>query len=84
VCFAPVLPMSEAADHPHIKARNTIVEVNGIVQPAPAPRFSRTPGSVSRAAPERGQGGAAALADWGFDTAAVAQFRAEGALMRED
>ena len=42
VCFAPVLAMSEAADHPHIKFRNTFVEANGMVQPAPSPRYSRT------------------------------------------
>lgn len=42
-CFAPVLSWAEAPDHPHIKARRTIVEVEGIAQPAPAPRFSRTP-----------------------------------------
>jgi alpha-methylacyl-CoA racemase len=84
VCFAPVLSLAEAPMHPHNRARETFIEREGVVQPGPAPRFSRTPGSVSRAAPERGQGGAAALADWGFDAAAVAQFRAEGALMRED
>jgi alpha-methylacyl-CoA racemase len=40
----------------------------GVEQPAPAPRFSRTPGAVRRAPPERGEGGAAALAEWGFDS----------------
>lgn len=43
VCFAPVLRWDEVADHPHIRARGTIVEIDGIAQPAPAPRFSRTP-----------------------------------------
>ena len=42
-CFAPVLSMDEAPDHPHLKARETFIEVDGVVQPAPAPRFSRTP-----------------------------------------
>ena len=42
VCFAPVLTMSEAAEHPHNVARETFVEVDGVAQPAPAPRFSRT------------------------------------------
>ena len=51
VCFAPVLPMSEAAQHPHVVARGTIVEVDGVQQPAPAPRFSRTPGAIQRPAP---------------------------------
>ena len=59
-CFAPVLTMAEAAEHPHMKARNTIVEDNGLPQPAPAPRFSRTPGrdlaaaGVARPAHRRG------------------------------
>ena len=48
VCFAPVLTMSEAAEHPHNVARATIVEVDGIKQPAPAPRFSRTSVEISR------------------------------------
>jgi alpha-methylacyl-CoA racemase len=43
VCFAPVLDLSEAAQHPHNKARGTFVQINGITQPAPAPRFSGTP-----------------------------------------
>lgn len=42
-CFSPVLTFGEAAQHPHLKARQTFVEVGGVVQPAPAPRFSRTP-----------------------------------------
>ena len=42
ICFAPVLNMAEAPEHPHNKARNTFIELEGIVQPAPAPRFSRT------------------------------------------
>lgn len=44
-CFAPVLSFDEAPDHPHLKARETFIEVDGIAQPAPAPRFSRTPGA---------------------------------------
>lgn len=43
VCFAPVLSFAQAPEHPHLKARGTFVEIDGVVQPAPAPRFSRTP-----------------------------------------
>jgi alpha-methylacyl-CoA racemase len=82
VCFAPVLSLREAPQHRHNRARETLVERDGVIQPAPAPRFSRTPGEIARGAPERGQGGAAALADWGFDEAAVAAFREAGAVMR--
>ncbi len=68
-CVAPVLSMSEAPRHPHNVARGTFVEVEGVVQPAPAPRFSRTPGSVQSAPLEAGEGGEAALREWGVDPA---------------
>jgi alpha-methylacyl-CoA racemase len=65
-CFAPVLSFSEARSHPHAIARVGFVDIGGISQPAPAPRFARTPGAAVRAAPERGAGGRDALSDWGF------------------
>jgi alpha-methylacyl-CoA racemase len=65
-CFAPVLSWSEAREHEHQKQRKSYVEAAGVPQPAPAPRFSRTEPGVRRAPPERGQGGAAALREWGF------------------
>ena len=68
-CFAPVLAFSEARRDPHSVARNAFITLDGIEQPAPAPRFSRTPGTVRSAPPERGEGARAALADWGFSTA---------------
>ena len=80
VCFAPVLAMGEAPAHPHLKARNTFVEFDGVVQPAPAPRFSRTPGAIQRGAPRPGQHTDEALADWGFDEAARSQLRKAGAI----
>jgi alpha-methylacyl-CoA racemase len=70
-CFAPVLSWSEAPRHPHNRARSAYVSVKRVEQPAPAPRFSRTPGAVRRAPPERGEGGRAALADWGFSAAEI-------------
>jgi alpha-methylacyl-CoA racemase len=81
VCFAPVLSLAEAPAHPHNRARETFMERGGVLQPAPAPRFSRTPGEVERGAPQCGEGGAAALAEWGFDDATIDQFRAGGALI---
>jgi len=65
-CFAPVLSWSEARKDAHSTARSAYVEVAGVPQPAPAPRFSRTVPGVRRAPPERGQGGAAALREWGL------------------
>lgn len=53
-CFAPVLSMAEAPEHPHNQARATFVTVGGAVQPAPAPRFSATPVPEPRAAPIAG------------------------------
>ena len=83
VCFAPVLSLTEAPQHAHNRARGAFVEMDGVTQPAPAPRFSRTPGAIARGAPRRGQGGAQALADWGFDENEIEGFRARGALMSD-
>src|SRR5688572_17493972 len=82
-CFAPVLSWSEARRDAHNASRKSFIEVKGVVQPAPAPRFSRTPGAVRRAPPERGEGGLAALADWGFDAHAIKTLRALGLGARE-
>ena len=66
VCFAPVLTFNEAPHHPHNKARGTFVDIEGIPQPNPAPRFSRTPGSIKGAAPDYGQNTREGLVEWGF------------------
>jgi alpha-methylacyl-CoA racemase len=79
-CFAPVLTMAEAAEHPHMKARNTILNENGILQPAPAPRFSRTPGEISRPAAWPGQHTDEVLSDWGFSADRIAKLRETGAI----
>ena len=77
-CFAPVLSFSEARAHPHNTLRRGFVESGGVPQPAPGPRFSRTPGSIRGAAPERGAGGRQALLDWGFSEAELASLKARG------
>lgn len=77
-CFAPVLSWSEARRDAHNVARKAYVEVAGVEQPAPAPRFSRTPAGVRRSPPERSEGGRAALADWGFDTKAIDRLESLG------
>ena len=66
VCFAPVLDMAEAPAHPHNVARATFIDIDGVIQPAPAPRFSRTAPSAGSAASKPGADGAAILADWGW------------------
>ena len=65
-CVAPVIPTSEAVDHPHLAARGTYVEIDGITQPAPAPRFSRTPGTVDMPPGGPGAHTREALAAWGI------------------
>jgi alpha-methylacyl-CoA racemase len=79
-CYAPVLTMSEAAEDEHIKARQTIIERNGVQQPAPAPRFSRTAPEVERDAPWPGQHTDEALRDWGVDASEVTKLREAGAI----
>ena len=79
-CFAPVLSPSEAPEHPHNRERGTFTEVAGVVQPGPAPRFSRTPGSIRRPPPHAGQHTDEILAKQGLDAEAIAALRASGAV----
>jgi alpha-methylacyl-CoA racemase len=80
VCFAPVLSLTEAPKHPHNVERGTFVERDGVVQPAPAPRFDRTPGGIQRPPAHAGQHTDEVLAEWGFEPAAVAKLRETGAI----
>ena len=75
VCFAPVLSIFEAPEHPHNKERQTFVEVEGLVQPAPAPRFSRTTPEISHGARHPGEDSAAVLAGAGYNDADIAALR---------
>jgi alpha-methylacyl-CoA racemase len=78
VCFAPVLDMAEAPHHPHNAARATFIERDGVTQPAPAPRFSRTPADIGSPPSAPGQDGAAVLADWGWSGASVEALQRAG------
>ncbi|MCA6250147.1 CaiB/BaiF CoA-transferase family protein, partial [Phenylobacterium sp.] len=80
VCFAPVLDLDEAPKHAHNVARQTFVEVAGVTQPAPAPRFSKTPGAIQGPPPSIGAHDQQALKDWGFSDADLAALRGNGAL----
>ena len=80
VCFAPVLSLAEAPQHPHNVHRGTFVELNGVVQPAPAPRFSGTPATVARPPAHAGQHTDEVLADWGFDPDRIAKLRSANAI----
>ena len=79
-CFAPVLDPGEAPSHPHNRHRGTFIDVEGVTQPAPAPRFSRTAPEVQRPPARAGQHTDEALADWGFTADEVAKLREVGAV----
>ncbi len=80
-CFAPVLSIAEAPSHPHFAARGTFSAPGGYPEPAPVPRLSRTPGEATGAPPRTGEGGAAALADWGLSAARIEASKAAGAVL---
>jgi alpha-methylacyl-CoA racemase len=75
VCFAPVLTLGEAPQHPHLKQRGTFIDVAGVTQPAPAPRLNRTPPAVRRPAGRPGQDTDATLASWGLSAAEITALR---------
>jgi alpha-methylacyl-CoA racemase len=68
-CVTPVLAFGEAAEHPHVRARRTLIELDGVTQAAPAPRFSRTPAGPPTPPPGPGADTDAVLADWGVSPA---------------
>jgi alpha-methylacyl-CoA racemase len=78
-CFAPVLSLAEAPFHAHNRARNTFVDVDGIMQPGPAPRFSRTESEVMGGPAEADAIDPEVLADWGFTDGEIGKFKSAGA-----
>jgi alpha-methylacyl-CoA racemase len=80
ICFAPVLSMAEAPSHPHNIQRGTFVEVEGVVQPGPAPRFSRTPSKIQRPPAKPGEHTEEALREWGFSASELEKLRGVGAI----
>ena len=79
-CFSPVLSLAEAPLHPHQRARGNFVDVAGVLQPAPAPRFSRSRGAVSRPPPEVGQHTDEVLREWGMGDHEIALVRQAGGI----
>ncbi|MGE8369796.1 CaiB/BaiF CoA transferase family protein [Cupriavidus sp.] len=79
-CFAPVLDWDEAPQHPHNRARETFLEIDGVMQPAPAPRFSRTPAGVPLAPVEPGADSEAVLRDWGVGGEVIGGLRRDGVI----
>ena len=80
ICFAPVLTMSEAIEHEHNRHRGSFVEVDGVAQPGPAPRFIGTPTRVPSRPAYCGEHTDAVLQDWGFAAGEIAALHARGAV----
>lgn len=80
VCFAPVLEIDEAPLYPHNEDRGVFVEVAGVVQPAPAPRFSLTPGEVQGPPPAIGAHNVECLNDWGFAANRISELKSQGVI----
>jgi len=78
VCFAPVLGLSEVHLHPHNAARKTTIEINGVQQPAPAPRFSRSSPKMPESGSLPGADSDAILSDWGFSNAEISALHENG------
>ncbi|ARN75652.1 CaiB/BaiF CoA transferase family protein [Oceanicoccus sagamiensis] len=81
-CFSPVLSMWEAPEHHHMKARGTFIDIEGVQQPAPAPRFSRSQPAVPVPPRRPGEDSVQVLQDYGFDAEAIEQLLASGAVMQ--
>ncbi len=79
-CIAPVLSMSEAPEHPHYQARHTFQEIDGVVQPGPAPRFSRTQSEIACPPSEPGAANNDALTEWGVSAGEIERLQKAGAL----
>jgi len=80
-CFAPVLDLDECTRHPHVVAREMFVEIDGVVNPAPAPRFDRTQSEFRRLPPVPGQDGVEALQDWGFSKDEIRELKTNGTVV---
>jgi alpha-methylacyl-CoA racemase len=77
-CVAPVLDLDETGDHPHNRARNLLINVDGVMQPAPAPRLSRTPGRVRASARPRGSGTRNVLSELGYSDVDIQKMFRDG------
>lgn len=79
-CVAPVVAPWDSPQHPHLVARGTFAVLDGVVQPAPAPRFSVTPGALTTGAPQAGEHTSTALADWGIETSRIDELLASAVI----
>ncbi len=79
-CLSPVLSMDEAPEHPQMRARDVYAAFDGLCHPSPAPRFDRTPATLTRATPRSGENSREALSDWGLSAEEIAALEADGAM----
>ncbi|MBF0276557.1 MAG: CoA transferase [SAR324 cluster bacterium] len=84
VCFAPVLTFEEAQHHPHNQSRGSFIEIDGVVQPGPVPRFSRTPPAFPSGPPGFGDDTETGLKAWGFSTQEVKELSEKKAIGWQD
>ncbi len=82
VCFAPILSLDEVRDHPHNAARNSFIEIDGMVQPAPAPRFSRTEADVPHGSRAPGQDSRQVLQEVGYSDAEIDELCSNGVVVQ--
>ncbi|MGY8805414.1 MAG: CoA transferase, partial [bacterium] len=80
VCFAPVLSIADSREHPHNTARGTFIEINGVGQPRPCPRFSRTDSKIERLPPSAGEHTDEILTESGFGGDEIKALREAGAV----
>jgi alpha-methylacyl-CoA racemase len=80
ICFAPILDWDEAPRHPHNQAREAFVTIDGVTQPAPAPRFSHTPAAMPTGPVRAGTHSEAILRDWGIAADAITQLKERKAI----
>ena len=84
ICFAPVLSLAEAPEHPHNKVRRTFIEIEGVIQPAPAPRFSRTRPEIQSRPAVPGEHTETVLVDFGFSPADINDLKTTGVIPSVD
>ncbi|MDQ1695531.1 MAG: alpha-methylacyl-CoA racemase, partial [Frankiaceae bacterium] len=83
-CVAPVMRLREASSHPHVAARATLVDIEGVTQPAPAPRFARTPGAIAGPPRLPGEDSRTALQAWGFSADEVDRLIVAGTVVQNE
>ena len=75
VCYAPVLSIDEVRNHPHMKARNSFISIDNVIQPSPSPRFSKSASNMPKRAPSVGENNDEILMNLGFTNDEIKSFK---------